>query len=1086
MTYKFGLRRLGWVLLSSAAMALPAHADGDTARFYNLEIEALPLMAAVKTLSDETGIEVLFFSEVATGVTSSPVQGEFTPDEALKTMLASTGLEIVDLNEEGAVAIRPTSEDTEPGKQQPASKLVLMAQNQTSASQRQTSQPNRTDSDNDAAPLEQITVTGSRIARSGVATPTPTVILGGAEIEASGAVNIGDLLRELPAIGPGVNAENTAPTFSGAGLNLIDLRSLGTARTLVLINGRRHVGTQPSTTAVDLNSIPTPLIERVEIITGGASAVYGADAVSGVVNIILRDDFEGLDFEVQTGISDRGDAERNHIGLTVGANFADDAGNIAMHVSYSDEGGIEYNERPGGISGANWVSNPANTGPNDGINDFIVMNNLRQLAGQQESAFIIDRGNGREVFGFNPDGTLRPFQLGPSGLIGNTQLTDGGEAELGFDSECPQAQCQLKVPVERFLISGAAKYDVAENLEVFLDGKFSSNQASSRIGSVFEIPPFTNQIPIDNPFVTQELRDLLISAGQTSVGILRSDQELGPRGTDSDRRLFQMTVGARGGIGASDNWKYETYFQYGDSRSALIRLNDLFQNRFTQALDAVVDPADGEIKCRSVVEGTAQDPGCIPVNLFRGGDALTPEIRNFVEVPSATETAHLQQTVASAVVTGDLADYWGAGSIGLAGGIEWREESSDFQTTATQQAGLGFFNSLRPVVIGEFDVFEVFGEAVVPLLRDAPFAQSLNFEAAVRYADYSTSGGATSWKLGADWAPVGDVRFRAVRAVAVRAPNVGELFNPGGQGFVTVDDPCDAAFVNGGTATRAANCQALGIVQPFSSNAQTINIRTQTSGNPNLDVEEAETLTVGAVFTPGWLPDFSLTIDYFSIEIDDAINVLGTQQVLDACVDLPTTANVFCGSVNRDAAGNILLVRNQNINVSQFTRDGIDIEARYRFDLGAGSLDLNGVATHILTSETVIAPGTATGGGTIDGNGEIGQPDWRFRGSARYLTGPFSVNAAVTMLSDMVPDNDPATPEDNRATTGTGTFTLVDLSFQYDFNEQLVFSLGADNVFDEQPPGLPDTRMAGAGSFAGAEIFPTVGRYWYLGVRMSY
>ena len=240
------------------------------------------------------------------------------------------------------------------------------------------------------------------------------------------------------------------------------------------------------------------------------------------------------------------------------------------------------------------------------------------------------------------------------------------------------------------------------------------------------------------------------------------------------------------------------------------------------------------------------------------------------------------------------------------------------------------------------------------------------------------------------------------------------------------------------------------------------------------------------MFTPRWLDDFSLTVDYFSIEIDDAINILGTQQVLNACVDLPSINNVFCDSVNRDAAGNLLLVRNQNINVSQFTREGVDIEARYQLDVGAGSIDFSALATYISTSQTVIAPGTATGGETIDENGEIGQPDWRLRASVVYLTGPFSVNATVTQLADMVPDKQPATPEDNRATTDTGTFTLVDLRFQYDFNDQLQFSLGADNVFDEQPPGLPDTRIGGAGSFAGAEIFPVVGRYWYLGARVTF
>ena len=1074
------------MLLPLTAAAGAWAGDDGAAQTFEFNIPQQSADLALTEFAEQADLTVAFPGELVRDKAANELIGNYTLQAGVDILLAGTGL-IPTFSSAIVLSISIEEPSVEEGDTMKSPKnsngfLAMLVSLFTSSLS-----PTTSTAQTEGEIVEEVVVTGSRISRSSLTTPTPTVILGSAEIEAAGTVNIGDFLREVPAIGPGINAESTAATFSGAGLNLIDLRTLGTERTLLLVNGRRHVGSQPSSTAVDLNGIPAALIERVEIITGGASAVYGADAVSGVVNIILKDDFDGMQFDAQAGVSDRGDADRYQIGLTGGTNFAEDAGNVVFHLSYADEGQIDFDATPGGVSGANYVDNPANTGPNDGIPDFIVMNNLRQIGGQQESAFIIDRGNGREAFGFNPDGTLRPFELGPSGLIGNTLLTDGGEAAIGFDSECPQAQCQLKVPVERFLLYGAVQYNVTDNVEMFFDGKFTSNQAESRIGSVFEIPPFTNQISIDNPFVTDELRDLMTQANVDSIGILRSDMELGPRGTDSDRRLFQMTVGARGDIPRSDNWNYEAYFQYGDSRSTLVRLNDLFQNRFTQALDAVVDPADGEIKCRSVVESTAQDPGCVPVNLLLGGQALTPEILDFVEIPSASETAQLQQLLLSGVVTGDIGDYWGAGPIRVAGGVEWREEQSNFQTTGTQQAGLGFFNSLRPAVVGEFDVFEVFGEIVVPVLSDRKFTESLTVEGAIRYADYSTSGDATSWKLGAGWSPVEDVRFRVVRARAVRAPNIGELFNPGGQGFITVDDPCDAAFVGGGAASRGANCEALGIVQPFASNAQTINIRTQTSGNPDLDVETADTLTVGAVLTPRWIPEFSLTFDYFDIDISDAINVLGTQQVLDNCVDLATIDNVFCRSISRDASGNILLVRNQNVNVSNFTREGMDIEARYQFDFDtAGLLNFGVVATRILTSETVIAPGTITGGAVIDENGEIGRPEWRFRGNAIYDNGPFSANATVTFLSDQVPDNQPANPEDNRATTGTGTFTLVDLSLQYELSEQLRFSLGADNIFDEQPPGLPDTRIGGGGSFAGAEIYPVVGRFFYLGTHVTF
>ncbi|CAK9039576.1 Vitamin B12 transporter BtuB (Cobalamin receptor) (Outer membrane cobalamin translocator) [Durusdinium trenchii] len=976
--------------------------------------------------------------------------------------------------------------------------------------------------DADANSDDEIIVTGSRIARSGTTTPTPTIILDAEAISASGAVNVGDLLREIPAIGPGLNADSTAPTFSSAGLNLVDLRRLGTERTLVLINGRRQVGSEPGTTAVDLNTIPTPLIERVDVITGGASAVYGADAVSGVVNFVLKDDFEGLELDIQGGVSDEGDAEQFQVSLTGGAVSSDGRGRAVFHGSYSREGSIEFDERSTAISGTNWIPNPANTGPNDGIPDFVLTPNVRQLGGQQEAAFILDRGNGNEVFGFNPDGSLRPFALGPSGLLqGN--LTDGGEATLGFDPECPQNRCQLKVPVERFLMYGSAEYDITDKVTGYFTGSFANTQTESRIGSVFEIPPFTNDIPLDNPFVTDEVRALFAEANAlrpaddqlTSVGIVRSNTELGPRGTDGDRRQFQMVVGAKGDLGdwgGTSDWSYDTSFQYGSTLVTIVRLNDLFQNRFVQALDAVVDPSDGQIRCRSVVEGTAQDPGCVPINLLQSGASLTPEAQTFVRIPDPTETAELQQFVASGTLTGNLFDPFGAGPIGVAVGGEWRQENSRFTPAATQAGtpigltgvipqragpggsvtsspggGLGFFNSTRRAVSGDFSVYEFFGETLVPVLRDQPFAHQLNIEAAVRYANYSTSGSATSWKFGGDWAPTPDIRFRGVRSRAVRAPNVGELFSPGTEGFVTVDDPCDQDFISGGGPNRAANCAALGVTQPFESNARTINIRTAFSGNPDLEVEVADTWTVGAVLTPQSLPNFSMTVDYYSIEISNAINSFGTQQILDSCVDLESIDNVFCQNITRSASGELLLVQSRNLNVSSFTREGIDVEARYNLDLGdKGVVTISGVANRVLTNETVVAPGTIAGGDIIDTNGQIGDPKWRTRATTGWRNGPFGLTTTVSFMSNQVPDITPATPEDNRATTGTGGFTLVDLQGQYDITEGTTLRAGIDNVFDNLPPNLPDTRQGGAGSFAGAEIFPITGRFFYVGARVRF
>lgn len=929
--------------------------------------------------------------------------------------------------------------------------------------------------------IEPIVVTGSRIQRSGETTSTPTVILGSEAIVKSGSISSGDLLRQLPAIAPGVGAESSATGFNGAGLDLVDLRALGTNRTLVLVNGRRQVGSNPDSTSVDLNSIPAPLIERLEVITGGASAVYGADAVSGVLNVILKRDFEGFQVDAQAGISSRGDAERYSLSALAGTNFADGRGNVTAFAGYTQSRGIAYNARKRAISGLNYVPNPQNTGPGDGIADYVMLENVRQLGGQRESAFLINRGNGPEAFGFNADGSARNFGLGPSGLIGGSQLTDGGEAELGFDAQCPQAKCQLRVPVERFLISAMADYELSPALNLFFEARFAKTKSQSRIGSVFEVPPVTNAVSIDNPYVTPSVRSLMEQAGVTSIGIIRSDQELGLRGQDATRNLIQLTTGARGELGLG-NIKYETSFQYGELSFENTRINDLDQRRFINGVDAVRD-GDGVIRCRSL-EARAQ--GCVPINLLQPGAALTPDVLAYVKIPYATETANLSQLVASGNLTGDVGDFWGAGSIAFAVGAEYRREKSKYLVSPVDAAGQGFYFVNRQSTVGQFDVKEAFGELIIPLLSDMPLIKRLDLEGAVRVSKYSTSGTTTSWKAGISYAPSSDVRFRGVLARAVRAPNVGELFSPSSEGFITVDDPCDVNFVGSG-GSRAANCAALGVPANFISNARSINIRTSTSGNPSLNVEKADTLTLGAVLTPTFLPGFSATVDYFKIRIKDAINVFGTQDILNNCVDLSSTANPFCDSITRAATGDIVQIKRQNINVSRLDREGLDFELRYRGDLGsAGTLDLNLVGTRMFKVTTVVAPGTVTGSNVTDFNGEFGYPKWKGRLSANWSLNAFDATATVNYLSNMVRDVQPLTPEDNRASYGSGNFFLVNLQLGYSVAENSRLYVGIDNLFDRQPPYLPDTRAGGAGSYAGSEIFPVMGAYFYSGLSARF
>jgi iron complex outermembrane recepter protein len=1067
-----GLRFRAYALASSAIVAA-AYAGAAQAQVRPFNLPAQPAEQGIPAFARQAGVQVLADARVVRGKRTQALRNNYTVDQALDRLLDGTGLEAEGNATDGLIQIRAGG-----AKVRPISYVTVGAAQ--AAAPMPAGPPAAGEGAGDQS--GDIVVTGSRIIRSGATTSTPTVMLGSADIAQAGAISPGDLLRQLPAVAPGLNSESSGVSFNGAGLDLIDLRSLGTNRTLVLVNGRRQVSSNPSTASVDMNTIPTPMIERVEVITGGASAVYGADAVSGVVNVILKQDFDGFAVNGQFGISSRGDGERYSIGAMAGSNFGDGRGNITAYVGYTKEEGVAYDARPGGRSGRNWISNPANTGPNDGIPDYVIADNIRQLGGQRESAFVLNQGGAYQAYGFNADGSVRPFGVGPIGLVQGGQFTDGGEAEIGYDSQCPQARCALRIPVERVLISTSGHYELADYADVFFEGRFAGTNSQARFGSVFEIPPATNSISINNPYVTDSVRALMQQAGVSSIGILRSDQELGPRGQDTDRRLYQLVAGSRGDIGVG-NFKYEASFQYGSMHFTNTRLNDKYEQRWRDAVNPILD-TDGVIKCATA---EARAAGCVPINLMLPGAALTAEQLAYVRIPYHTETADLTQLVAGANVTGELGDFWGAGPIQVAFGAEYRDEKSDYIVSPIDEQGQGFYFTKRTSVKGGFDVKEAYAEIVVPLLKDLPFAKLAEFEGAIRASDYSTSGSTTSWKLGLTWAPVSDIRFRGVLARAVRAPNVGELYSPGSEGFITVDDPCDRDFISGGTSSRGGNCAAIGVPAGYVSNARTINIRTSTSGNPDLDVESADTLTLGAVLAPRFIPGLTVTADYFKIKIKNAINTFAAQDILNNCVDLTSVDNPFCASITRDANGDIQQIRRQNINVSRLNREGLDLEARYALNLEqAGSLNFGLLATRMFKVNTIVAPGTITGGSSIDQNGEFGYPKWKGRFTTMYNLDAFSLTGTLTYLSNMVRDVQPTQPEDNRASAGTGDFFLFNMQAGYDITPDIRFYVGADNVFDRLPPSLPDTRLGGAGSSDGASIFPTMGRYFYTGFNVKF
>lgn len=930
------------------------------------------------------------------------------------------------------------------------------------------------ETDEAAAETSAIVVTGSRIARTGIDAPTPTVSVGAEDIESGGVTNVVDLLNELPQISTGLSNANTSFSFGNVGLNQIDLRNLGVRRTLTLVDGRRRAGTPDDSNflAFDLSNIPTALIQRVEVQTGGTSAVYGADAVAGVVNIILRDDFEGMEAFGQYGITGEGDYHTATYGVTVGANY--DRGNAVLHVSRSENGLITRGERDQAFPFA-FVSNPANTGPDDGIPARIPRDDLRfaYFGLPNLTSYLPFGSNGAwtDVI-FDPAlQTFRPLAAGPDGVIDGTYSAGEGGT---------QAADTRVAPLKRTNIYAKADYDLTNDLTFFTEAMFSDTKAVDRIGAVFD--SWSTFVSIDNPFMPEAVRQGLIAAGEDSFGYAREHAEFGMRTSKIHRQYYSVSAGFEGTI--ADNWNWSVVGDYGQSSTSNRQLNDRIDERWFAASDAIRDPITGQIVCRSA---EARAAGCVPVNVF-GQGTISQAAVDWISADhtSVTDTS---QFLAQALVAGDLFEL-PAGAVKVSAGAEYRKESLDFKPSYVWEHATGFFASQFSPVDESNDVREAFAEVLVPVLRDQPFAHSLELEGAYRVSDYQRAGTVDSWKLAGSWAPVRDVRFRVTKAKAVRAPSLGELFDPGSRGATGLVDPCDPLALDAGSSSRRDNCLALGLDPvTFDPNTRRMTTLLFTTGNPNLDVEEGDTWTAGVVVAPRWIPGLSFSADWYRIKLDGGIARIGAQQTADNCVDLPSLDNQFCDFVTRGPGGDIIEVKDSYVNASSFEVEGIDFELAYRARLSdlfggdgdLGSLSLRGLASY-LKDNIFVDRDLVTGEETaFDDAGEADNPKFRAVLNATYLNGPFRLSWQSRYVDGTVTNNDLADPAED-----VGEFYHIpsvwyhDMSIGYDGIENLSLYGGVNNLFDTGPRYHPFTYR---GTSAYDDV---VGRFFYVGAKLRF
>lgn len=1033
---------------------------------YSFNIKAQPLGDALRAYTKITGIQYFHSDGAIESIKTGPVKGAYSAQVALNILLGGTGYS-AQFSGDKTVVIRRAN--------------TAAVAKQTSGTVLQSEAPNSQVSGDDAGfELEEVVVTGSRIRRSGTTTPTPVTVLNSEILALNGDTRLADTLNELPSIRATQTAGNVNTTGDAqeAGTNFLNLRGLGIDRTLVLVNGRRHVGSRPGSAAVDTNVIPSALVERVEIITGGASAVYGADAVSGVVNLIMKDDFDGLETEARVGVSDEGDGETYFLSVTGGTNFSDDRGNTYFNLTYDKSNRVRASNRNYANENYRYAPNPASTGPDDGIADQILFDNTGfigtpaggQVVGPNFENFAAQGG----PFTFDANGNLVSQEIGTLVLPFLSQ--GGGFVDLSqFDL--------LAVPIKRMLLSGGLTYTLTDNVDFFIDAKFSRSESATDGQPTFGLAGNFAGIPgafilADNPFVPSDLRDILAgdpadaSDDLNGFWVTRTDVNHGGRQSKSERNTIQIYTGFEGSL--TDTLDYVAHYQYGRTDITTEFINERINSNYLQQLDAVLD-GSGNIVCRD------QSGGCVPLNIL-GPNAATPEAIAYSHVDFLTK-GELVQQVANLTFTGDSSDMFelSGGPVGYAFGTEYRHESSETEEGVLRNTGDLF--GIAPVADtkGSYDVWEVFGEVNLPLVRDVAFADEINVEAAIRYANYSTVGNATTWKIGGDWVPVSDIRFRAVLSQAVRAPNIGELFAAIEQSNAFLTDPCDVDFINAGSANRAANCAALGIASDFQSNTDAVTTAILSGGNPDLKEETADTFTIGAVITPSALPGFSLTVDYWDIKIQDAVNAFPAQAILNGCVDGDNITNPLCASVTRGSGSNIQSVSSQLINVASFEASGIDIEARYQHDLGSsGTLNLNLSATYLdklnfFAQERQSDPDREAG--------ELGDPKWTANFRATYRNDKLTVSLYERMIGNQVFDL--GEPDEIRDPNSTGTQFYTDIQARYLITDDVEVYAGVNNVFDKAPPLLarvPETRAFGDDAI----IYDQLGRYLYAGVSVGF
>jgi iron complex outermembrane receptor protein len=952
------------------------------------------------------------------------------------------------------------------------------------------------------APVSEVIVTGSRITAPGLTSVSPVTSVGVEEIKQQGSTRIEDLLNTLPQVTPDMNS---GVSNGATGEATVNLRDLGVQRTLVLINGRRLMPGDPNGpaqngfSAPDLNNIPAALVERIDVLTGGASSTYGADAVAGVVNFVMNDHFEGVQVNAnasmynhhnhskyfQSVLAKAGDAyptgtsndgKQKDITLLLGQNFADGKGNFTAYGTYRKVDPLLESQR-----------------------DFSAC--VANTSGPHGSLFSCG-GSGTNAFGHFVVDSKHQYTLDPQlGLVPYGPKYLYNYAPTNY----------FQRPDERWMAGEFAHLDVSDHVTVYDEFMFMQDRSTAQIapggafsGSGNAVDPATGipngkvQLHCNNPlFSAAELAAFCggSTAGTTQLTIGRRDVEGGPRFTELTHVAFRLVAGVRGEI--TDGWKYDAYLMEGQTAYTNFGGGNFSKAALTNALDAVPGP-NGTAVCASGVKG------CVPYNVWQTG-GVTPAQLAYLQIPTVL-TGFTEERVGDANVTGDLGKYgvklpWNQDGLIVNVGTQWRSEHATLHPDApdvnNDVAGNG--NPILPIDAG-FSLWEGYFEAGMPILEDKPFAKELSFETGYRYSSYNLGFNTNTYKFGVNWAPTSDVRARASYQRAVRAPNIQELFQ---QQVVALDgssngDPCSTSS---STPPTPAQCARTGVTAAQYGNVAgnpAGQYNGLTGGNSKLKPETADTVSAGFVLTPTMLPALTLSLDYFHIKVKNVITSTGFAYQMNQCIN----NGLFCNSIHRDPSGSLWLsssgyVDDVTLNLGSLTTQGADLAAAYKLDFGsAGKLNITANVTYTAQLITQVTQG----GPDYDCAGYFGNtcgvPVPKLKGKMRFtyetpLPG-LGVSAQWRRIGAVL--NEQLSPNQLLQGTPPDQFkrlpqeNYLDLSASYTVNKTVSLLLGINNVLDKDPPLVSTnafpTAFVNGNSYVGT--YDSLGRYMFANITLNF